>query len=405
MNTILNLLHELSESGYTRSIFNFYIKNESDKILGTLLEELKSKIELTDDWDSLWNNPKLPQDLLFKFKNSIQGIHLCLQDKTHIFRNPSCLTKSPDIKVKCLESGRLQFELPNKKPVDDMIKIYQTGKINNPNNLVYWVLRDKNPVISYLKTINRKKRTRFTELYKEVLNKPHRSNFSGIMSNEFQDDHITKLDNTSPWIKEYSTRLRLQMSGDKIISGGRTGLSQSIDITLKNKTCLILFKNGTFHALLSKKDNETFLEFINLILDVLEFVCLFQIIFVRADSDLFKFGACLQSVDRTSVTDTLKILDPKVNMFYPIRNLSLGILNIINTTMKMSKDFFIILKELNKSKQIKLYKPNYINFVVIKNPKELITLINDFHDTLKRVKKVYKQKRTNPLFNSVPDID
>lgn len=406
MDGILRSLSELSTFGYERSIFNFYVRNEKVNGLSSLMESLKNKVEHKNRWDDIWEGSKGSPMLLQKFKSKIQSISLCLSDRTFIFRNPDYVDNTKVTIVSKTSDQKIEYELSEKTNMKELIDIYEIKESPNLPGLIHWILCEKNPIISYIKTINKKRRTKFMELYKAVLNKPHQKHFAGELSNELKSDTIKLASSKTPWIKEYETKLKVQILNDKIVSGGRTGLSQSIDITLANKTCLILFKNGTFHVLLSKQDNEQLLDFLKLILDVLEFICLFQLLFVTTvDRNIFKYGEVLSSVDRTNVNEMIAVLSPKTHPFYPIKNISLGILNLTNTKLKISPVMFSILKEMNINKQIKLYTPNYINFVVIKSEEELITLINNFHTLLQKVKKLSKQKRTSPFFGTVPNID
>ncbi|BCT22670.1 intermediate transcription factor VITF-3 [Carp edema virus] len=404
MYDILIRLRELYKDSYVRTIFNFYIINDSDffsdfsKLIGDQISVVRDFSQLFSTLKSEWS-----QEEFDFYKNQIDLINYCLINNTQILKNLDGFDEPSKAKiVEIDEDSNVILNYDVNKISNEKINFRILEPSDNSEKLINFILFHKNVIGSYQKTMNKKIKTNYGEMSKIVLNKPINV-FSGILENDLQKNEI-RFKKETPWIKHISSALTINLNYEKIIVGGRTGLTQSIDITLKSKTCLIIFKNGTVHILNSKNNEFTFLDFLKNILSSLALVSfLILIIFKNKDPEHILYKQAKKNfkmITNPNLTED-EILDFFKLDEFPFNKLRLGILNLTYLTDKIFKNIFSI-----KNKKIKIYPESRINLISLNSLEEINSTIKEF-ETIK--KNIFEKEdfltSINPFIDDVSFIE
>ncbi|AAR07471.1 115R [Yaba monkey tumor virus] len=225
--------------------------------------------------------------------------------------------------------------------------------------------RDKSSLISYVKTTNKKKKVDYGEIKKTVYGsgKNFLNYFSGKKSDEYMSTTV-RYDNTNPWIKSVSKRMRVDIVNNAIITKGKSSILQTIEIVFLNRTCVKIFKDSTMHIILSKERRE--LGCVGLIDKLFSvYKILFLLLYTVTKQKEFSiiYNTSNEIMTSNSFEDKIKIIKSKKDD-YGIKNFKIGMFNL---TFTKPIPYTVFPSLLDNGSKIKFFKGKKLNIVAIKS--------------------------------------
>ncbi|AAC97825.1 ORF MSV052 putative vaccina A23R homolog, similar to SW:P20998 [Melanoplus sanguinipes entomopoxvirus] len=336
----MNELYEIKDIAYKnsmkRTIIN-YIFSIDGKKQYNLFNNIKKDILENNIYDNLKLN-KI---------NYIDEIKSCIIDKNcnkiFMFININNLTpilykgKPKNVKINIINEGY------NSKKIEYHI-------LNNETSFDQYILKKKNKKGFRIKLLNEQCTENYKKMYKNTYYE---------IENTY--DNITK-----NLITHY--KLILQLDNDKIITEGRLLLPNSISISLKNRSRIIIYANH-IQVIVSKQKNETLDTFNNQIKDIMLY---FKIIY-----ELY----CLENIYLDDIFNLRLYCDFHLfdsSLIYPI-----------NTN----------------NKQIRFFGKGKLNIQSIHNVNDIINIVNEIKIIKNKSITIYKKLMNIDPFNSnIEDI-
>ncbi|CAC21353.1 115R protein [Yaba-like disease virus] len=367
MDELFCCLREIEDS-YSRTIFNFHlIKTNS---VCDIYETMKNKISL----ETMFGNIVKCDDV----KNKIKKLVYCDIHITKHIINP-LLYPVYNVNNTIFNKYSNFFDI-NAKQNDVSLQTVEIFK------------RDKSSLISYVKTTNKKKKVDYGEIKKTVhgSGKNFLHYFSGKKSDEYMSTTI-KYNETKPWIKSVSKRMRVDIINNSIITKGKSSILQTIEIVFLNRTCVKIFKDSTMHIILSKEKTE--LNCTGLIDKLFSvYKILFLLLYSITNQKEFNIihNIANEIITSNNFEDKIHIIKLKKEE-YGIKNFKIGMFNL---TFIKSIPYTVFPSLLDNGSKIKFFKGKKLNIVAIKSVNDCKKYVYTSNSMLKTM-----LKRSNILHN------
>jgi hypothetical protein len=229
---ILSFLNE-TQSKFEPAIFNLNIDTD-EGVFSMIFRQLIKIIRNNNMFSSF--------DFLGKsFTRAVKHIMVVDKNISNLLINPQLITRDR------FNNDFFNIEIINNMKTTDSIREYiETNRFT---------------FTSYFKTISDKKKFSYSTRRDMINNKKLNPTITSV-GDDYIHTESSRVKN-QPWlITRKVTKFKIQVDGDKCISGGRPGIPGSIYFTLSDRTSVILFKRGTCLIVGSKdKDDSTMITF------------------------------------------------------------------------------------------------------------------------------------------------
>ncbi|AVD69305.1 ORF186 [Saltwater crocodilepox virus] len=226
-------------------------------------------------------------------------------------------------------------------------------------------LSDASSLFSYVKTIEKKPKINYGEIKRSLTNSGYRF-YSGRKSDGFCSTTVS-CQRDKPWIKSVRKELVVRVLDESILTRGKSSILQTIEVALKDKTCVKIFKNSTVHVILSKDDGEA--DVAGLVDKCFRTLRVLYGIAHAVTGDA-RFPRCAADAARVMAAGTLREKLAAVARHrdnYGVRNFSVGIFNLMRAAPLGCTIFPAAVRPGTK---VKFFKGRKLNLVALTSPED-----------------------------------